>query len=254
MDLLHILILIGAGIIGGVMSSLAGGASLFTFPALLAAGLSPPMAVAVTTTALMPSLFLASLYDRSQLPKFGRPLMTTVVSAIVGGVIGAALLLLTPGRMFEVLVPLLLAFATLLLAFAPRISRWLATYRGKGSTSDAVHSAAVMLPVSTYGGYFGVGLGVLVLGVLSIGTVGDYRSANATKNLVTGFNSLAAVVIYAAQGALSWPAVLAMTAGTLTGSLFGARLAQVLPNAAARAFVISVGVLLTVMFAWRYWF
>jgi uncharacterized membrane protein YfcA len=209
------------------------------------------MAVAVTTTSLTPSLFLAALYDRSQLPAFGRPLITTVFAAMIGGLIGGALLLLTPQRLFEVLVPLLLAFATLMIAFAPRISRWLARHSGGGPPT--VHSLAVMLPVSIYGGYFGVGLGVLVLGVLLIGSAGDYRSANATKNLVTAFNSLAAVVIFVTQGAVSWPAALLMTAGTLTGSLAGARLAQVLPNAAARSLVIAVGVLLTVTFAWRYW-
>jgi uncharacterized membrane protein YfcA len=254
MDPFHIVLLVGAGIVGGVISSMAGGASLFTFPAILATGLPPAMAVAVTTTALTPSLFLATFYDRAQLPPFGRPLVTTMISAMAGGVIGAALLLLTPGRMFEVLVPLLLAFATVLLAFAPRISRWLAAHSGAPGGANAAHSVGVMLPVSIYGGYFGVGLGVLVLSVLSIGTAGNYRSANVTKNLVTGFNSLAAVVIFAAQGALSWPAALLMTAGTLTGSLFGARLAQVLPNAVARAFVIAVGVLLTAVFTWRYWF
>jgi len=125
-----------------------------------------------------------------------------------------------------------------------------------GMTADTniVNSLAVMVPVSIYGGYFGVGLGVLVLGLLSIGTAGDYRSANAAKNLWTAFNSLAAVVIFAAQDALSWPAVLLMTAGTLTGSLFGAKLARILPNAAARVLVISVGAILTAVFTWRYWF
>jgi uncharacterized membrane protein YfcA len=254
MDPLHILLIVGAGIIGGVISSMAGGASLFTFPAILAVGLPPTMAVAVTTTALTPSLFLATFYDRAQLPPFGRPLITTVLVAICGGFIGGALLLLTPQRMFEVLVPMLLTFATVLLAFAPRISRWLAAHTGAAGAPNPAQSAAVMLPVSIYGGYFGVGLGVLVLGVLSIGTAGNYRSANVTKNLVTGCNSLAAVVIFATQDALSWPAALLMTAGTLTGSLFGARLAQVLPNTVARAFVIAVGVLLTTVFTWRYWF
>jgi uncharacterized membrane protein YfcA len=95
---------------------------------------------------------------------------------------------------------------------------------------------------------------ISVLGLLSIVTAGNYRSANTTKNLVTAFNSVAAVVIFAVQDALSWPAVFLMTAGTLSGSLAGARLAQVLPNAAARTVVITVGVLLTVTFAWRYWF
>jgi uncharacterized membrane protein YfcA len=116
------------------------------------------------------------------------------------------------------------------------------------------HSPAVVLPVSIYGGYFGAGLGVLMLGVLSVGTGGNYRSANVAKNLVTGLNSATATVIFAAQGALSWPATLLMMAGTLVGGLIGARVAQVMPNHAARKLVVLVGALLTVGFAWRYWF
>jgi uncharacterized protein len=253
MEPLHIVLLVGAGLIGGVISSVAGGASLFTFPALLATGLPLTVAVAVTTTALTPSLFLAAFYDRSQLPSLDRPLIAMAVAAMAGGLIGGALLLLTPRRMFELLVPLLLGFATVLFAFAGRISTWLAARIGASSGPSTAHAAGVMLPVSIYGGYFGAGLGVLVLGILSIVTAGDYRSANATKNLVTGFNSVGAVVIFIAQDALSWPAVFLMMAGTLTGALAGARLAQVLPNAAARTLVIAVGALLTAVFAWRYW-
>ena len=116
------------------------------------------------------------------------------------------------------------------------------------------HSPAAVLPVSVYGGYFGAGLGVLMLGVLSVGTAGNYRSANVTKNLVTGLNSATATVIFAAQGVVSWPATLLMMAGTLVGGLIGARLAQVMPNHAARTLVVFVGALLTAVFAWRYWF
>ena len=111
-----------------------------------------------------------------------------------------------------------------------------------------------MLPVSIYGGYFGAGLGVLMLGVLSVGTGGDYRSANVAKNLLTAVNSTAATFIFAAQGVLPWPATLLMMLGTLVGGLIGARLAQVMPNDAARRLVVFVGVLLTAVFAWRYWF
>jgi hypothetical protein len=149
-------------------------------------------------------------------------------------VIGAVLLVLTPERVFSALVPLLLGFATVLFAYAGRISTWLAARAAtRGNVRRFTHSPAVVLPVSVYGGYFGAGLGVLMLGVLSVGTAGNYRSANVTKNLVTGLNSATATVIFAAQGVVSWPATLLMMAGTLVGGLIGARLAQVMPNHAA---------------------
>ena len=110
----------------------------------------------------------------------------------------------------------------------------------RGNVRRFTHSPAVVLPISIYGGYFGAGLGVLMLGVLSVGTAGNYRSANVTKNLVTGLNSATATVIFAAQGAVSWPATLLMMAGTLLGSLIGAQLAQVMPNRAARTLLSAL--------------
>jgi len=252
MDLPDILLLVAAGVIGGIISSIAGGAALFIFPALLATGLSPVVATAVATTALTPSLFLAALYDRAQLPPLDRSLLGMIVVSMVGGLAGAALLLLTPERMFAALVPLLLGFATVLFAYAGRISAWLKARAAPGG-GGAFHSLAALLAVCVYGGYFGAGVGVLMLGMLSVGTGGDYRSANVTKNLVSSLNSLTAAIIFAAQGVVAWPATLVMIAGTLAGALVGARLAQVMPNQAARGVVVVVGALLTAAFAWRYW-
>jgi uncharacterized membrane protein YfcA len=254
MEFLHILLLVAAGIIGGVISSIAGGAAVFTFPALLATGLSPVVATAVNTTALTPSLFLAAFYDRAQLPPLDRSFWGLLLAPLAGGVIGGALLVLTPERMFAALVPLLLGFATLLFAYAGRISTWLAERAAARGGRGRGYPLAALLPVSVYGGYFGAGVGVLVLGVLSIGSGGDYRSANVTKNLVTGLNSATAAAVFAVQGVIAWPATLAMVAGTLVGALLGARLAQVMPNQAARGLIVAVGVLLTAVFAWRYWF
>jgi uncharacterized protein len=141
-----------------------------------------------------------------------------------------------------------------LFAYAGRISAWLTARAAPGRGGRASHSLAALLAVCVYGGYFGAGVGVLMLGVLSVGTGGDYRSANVTKNLVSSFNSLTAAIIFAAQGVVAWPQTLVMIAGTLAGAVVGARLAQVMPNQIARGLVVFVGALLTAVFAWRYWF
>jgi len=154
---------------------------------------------------------------------------------------------------FSALVPLLLGFATVLFAYAGRISAWLAERAARGNKRFSAHSLAAVLPVSIYGGYFGAGVGVLMLGIFSVGTGGDYRSANVSKNLVTALNSATSTIIFAAQGVVAWPATLLLMAGTLLGALIGARLAQVMPNRAARSLVVGVGALLTAVFAWRYW-
>ncbi len=255
MDLLHIALLVTAGVIGGVISAIVGGAAVITFPALLAAGLPPVLATAANTTALTPGLLLAAIYDRSQLPPFDRSFLVMVLAAIAGALVGAVLLLVTPDPIFAALVPFLLGFATVLFAYAGRISTWLAARAAAGGNKRfSAHSLAAVLPVSIYGGYFGAGVGVLMLGVFSVGTGGDYRSANVTKNLVTALNSAAASALFAVQGVISWPATLLMMMGTLVGALIGARLAQVMPNALARTLVVFVGALLTIVFAWRYWF
>jgi uncharacterized membrane protein YfcA len=257
MDPLHIAFLLVAGVVGGVISSLAGGAAVITFPALLATGISPVAATASNTVALMPGNMLAAFYDRSQLPPLGRSFAALVGASLVGALIGATLLRFTPVRVFESLVPLLLGFATVLFAFGGRLSAYLrdrAEKRGRTGAHDWRSSIGWLLPVSVYGGYFGAGLGVLVLGVLSVGTGGDYRSANVTKNLVISLNSIVVAAFFTIQGIVAWPQALLMMIGVPFGAVIGARIARVLPNEAGRALIVAVGGALTVAFAWRYWF
>jgi uncharacterized membrane protein YfcA len=110
------------------------------------------------------------------------------------------------------------------------------------------------LPVSVYGGYVGAGLGVLVLGLLSVGTDGDYRSANVAKNIVVGINSGVVSIFFAVNGVVAWPQALILMAGVPIGAIIGSHIARVLPADAARWLLVSVGAVLTVAFAWRYWF
>jgi len=254
MDIVPALMLVAAGVIGGAISALVGGAAIVTFPALIAAGLSPVVATATNLVALTPGNFLAALYDRTQLPPLDRAFAGLVAWSLLGAAIGAVLLLLTPERMFAVLLPALLGFATVLFAYAGRISAWLqARAAAQGAGAQRRHRVAAMLPVSIYGGYFGAGVGVLLLGVLSVGTGGDYRSANVIKNLVTSLNSMVAASIFIWQGIVSWPATVAMMAGALLGAYIGARIAQVVPREVMRVVVVAMGALLTAAFAWRYW-
>jgi uncharacterized protein len=253
MDLLHILLLVAAGIVGGIISSLVGGAAIVTYPALLSVGLPPVTATVCNLVALTPGNFFAALYDRGQLPPFDRAFIGLVAASLTGALIGASVLLITPERVFGYFVPVLMAFATVLFAYAGRISTLLrARATAKGAHRWA-HSISVIFPVSFYGGYFGAGVGVLLLGVLSIGTGGDYRAANVTKNLVTSLNSAVAAALFIVQGAVLWPPTLLMLTGALVGAFIGARLAQVVPHAIMRVVVTIVGALLTVVFAWRYW-
>jgi uncharacterized protein len=256
MDVLTTAFLAGTGVLAGIIATIVGGAAVVIYPALIATGVPPQLAAVSNLASVMPATMLAALSDRSQLPPFDRAFVGLIVASIVGAGLGAALLVVTPERMFAQIVPLLLAFATLLFAYSERISRWLrARAAGRGHPiAFNFASLKVILPVSFYGGYFGAGVGVLLLGVLSIGSPGDYRATNVTKNLVTSLNSLTAAGVFILQGGVLWPPTLVMMAGALVGAVIGARLAQVAPHALMRVVVVVVGALLTVVFAWRYWF
>ena len=257
MTLDTILLLLGAGVIGGVMAALVGGASVVTFPAMLAAGLPPVMATASNLVSVSAGNFLAAFLDRGRLPPFDRAFGGLLLASVLGAFIGAGLLLLTPVRLFEALIPLLLAFATVLFAYAAPITRWMqarAERRGDAKPQIGVTSIPLLLPVSIYGGYFGAGAGTLILGVLSIATGGNYRSANVAKNLVSSLNTFAASIVFIANGAVSWGPTLIMTVGCLIGGYFGSHLARRVPQEIMRVVVIVVGALLTAVFAWRYWF
>ena len=256
MDILTIAFLAGAGVIAGIIAAMVGGAAVVIYPALIATGVPPHLAAVSNLASIMPATMLAALSDRSQLPPFDRSFLGLIAASIVGAGIGAVCLLLTPERMFAQIVPLLLGFATLLFAYSERISRWLRTRaEGRGHPiAFNVASLKVVLPVSFYGGYFGAGVGILMLGVFSLATGGDYRSANVAKNFVSSLNGLAATLVFATHGAVLWPQTLALAAETIGGGLVGAYVARIIPRNVIRVLIVAVGAVLTIAFAQRYWF
>jgi len=257
MDFAAVALLIAAGLAGGTIASLAGGAALITFPSLMAVGLTPVAAIATNIAALTPGSFTAALSDRSQLPPFDRGFVGLVFASVVGAGIGAVLLMLTPSRTFEILVPLLIGFATVLFAFGEQISNALrARSLAKHGREPEIKltSIPMLLPVSVYGGYFAAGVGVLLVAVLQLATSGQYRPANATKNLVAALNGSVAMAVFAIDGSINWPAALSMMGGALIGSFIGARIARYAPKEIMRWVVTAIGVILTAVYAWRYWF
>ncbi len=256
MDLLTASMLFAAGVAGGVLSGVIGGASLVTFPALLAAGLPPINAAVTNLFALVPANVAAAFTERTQLPRFDRAFAVLLIVSAFGAAAGGTLLLLTPSRMFEVLVPLLLGFATLLLACSAQITGWLRarTPVRAGGDANLGMASVPLFPVSIYGGYFGAGVGVLLLGVLMVATHGDYRSANVVKNIMIALNTTIAAALFTWQGAVIWPATLMMMAGAVLGGLLAGRLVRIVPPELMRLALVAMGVLLTATFAWRYWF
>jgi uncharacterized membrane protein YfcA len=256
MDLATAALLAGTGVFAGLIATVVGGAAVVVYPVMIAAGVPPQPAVVGNMIALMPASLLAAVADHTQLPPFDRAFVGLVLTSIFGAAAGAVVLLFTPPDAFQKLVPLLLGLATVIFAYAERMGMWLRRRaQGRGhELSFNVSSLKVLLPVSFYGGYFGAGAGILLLGVFSLATGGDYRSANVTKNLVAALNGVAAACIFISQGAVLWPQTLALMFGTIGGGFLGSHIARMLPKRVIHVLVVVAGVALTISFAQRYWF
>ncbi|MFT4269147.1 MAG: sulfite exporter TauE/SafE family protein [Xenophilus sp.] len=249
--------LFGAGVAGGIVNAIAGGATLITFPAMLAAGLPPVTANASNAVAISPGHLLAAVADREKLPALDRRFGLALAAATLGGGAGALLLLALPAALFLQPVPLLIGLATALFAFAPHIQAWTTRRRAFAAPHPCralARGTATLAAVSLYGGFFGAGLGVMLSAVLSIADPDDIRRVKVMKNLLATAVSLAAMVIFIAQGAVRWDATLAMLAGALAGGYAGGHLVRVLPARAVRRSVIAAGAFMSLYYALRIWF
>lgn len=244
------LILLVAGFIAGIVNAVAGGGTFFTFPALMSAGLPPVVANASSALAVWPGHAAAVPASWRNLASARRGLLARCAVALAGGLVGAALLLLTDDRLFTSLVPWLLLLATLLFAAGPRLREWTPPPRS-GPVRSPRLGLAVEFLVSIYGGYFGAGLGILLMVTLALVGRDDLREANALKNLLGSVVTSIAVVTFVAAGAISWPHALPTFAGAVLGGIVGARAAQRVPAAWLRFAVVVVGAALTLHFMVR---
>ena len=257
MEAATLALLLGAGVAGGVVTAMVGGASLITFPALLAVGLPPVVASASNNVAMAPSNLVAAFADIDRIPRWRVAFAWIVLVATVGSAAGAWLLFVTPERTFLRAVPLFIAGATLLFAFQRPVKRWIARH-GDDETLRAARADrlgfVLLAPVAVYVGYFGAGAGVMLLAILSLGEHGDFRTVNVLKNMLGTAMSVVAAVLFIVGGLVDWPHVLAMGAGGLAGGYAGGRLVRHIPADVVRWIVIGVGGVLTLVYARRYWF
>ncbi|TCP49992.1 hypothetical protein EV191_10878 [Tamaricihabitans halophyticus] len=246
MDPASAALLVGAGLAAGLAGSMAGLASLFSYPALLAVGLPPITANVTNTVALFSTTVGAAVGSRRELKAQGRRLLRLLPLAGVGGAGGAALLLNTPAQTFELIVPWLIALGSvLLLANGPirRAADRRAVYRGPPS---ALPLAVAVFLVGIYGGYFGAGAGVLMLAVLSVSATEPLAVTNAVKNMATGAANLTAAVAYCFLVPMHWAAVGFLAAGSVVGSWLGPTIVRRLPERPLRVTIALAGLGLAV--------
>ncbi len=231
-------ILAASAVAAGVVNAVAGGGTLITFPALLATGVPPVAANATNTVALFPGQLASSLAYKSHIADERRRALVLSVPSIIGGILGAILLLELPEKTFALAVPWLIIFACVVLAFQTQLKRVVASAR------HANHPAALwvaQLLIATYGGYFGAGIGILMLAAMGILLPSSIQHANALKVLFSLLINAVAAVIFVAKGAVHPPEAVLMAIASIIGGFVGARLAQRLPPAGMRGFAIAVG-------------
>ncbi len=248
----QIVLLFVSAIVGGTLNAVAGGGSFLTFPSLLFAGVPPVQANATSTTALWPGSVASIGAYRKEVAQQKRGFLILMVgTSLVGGIFGAILLLKTPGAVFESLIPYLLLLATLLFTFSGSITARLRIRNvGKAQLSlpRLIGISIAQLIIATYGGYFGGGIGILMLATLSMMGMENIHIMNGLKTVLTTCINGIAMIAFIIAGAVYWPQALLMIVGAIIGGFGGAYYARKIDPRLVRGFVIVVGVSMTLYF------
>ncbi|GAA4989560.1 putative membrane protein YfcA [Nonomuraea thailandensis] len=233
-----LLFLVGAGLLAGVVNALAGGGTLISFPALLALGYPGLTATVTNAVALWPGYLGGVLGYRAELRGQRRRATLLSVTAVLGACLGSSLLLLTPGKLFESMVPWLVAFASLALLAQPWL-RKLIGGEADGPTSRMVY-AGVFLG-GCYGAYFNGGMGVVLLTVLGLFLHDNLHRINAVRAVLSLVVSSVSVVAFSLFGPVEWRAAAVIAPASLAGGLLGTRLARLMPAKVLRGVVVAFG-------------
>lgn len=240
----------GAAFAAGLINSVAFGGTLITFPMLIWLGLNSVTANATSTIAIWPATVGSSLGYRRELRSLERRLFALVFPSLAGGLVGAWLLRFTPPAVFDRLVPYLILFATLLFLAQEPVQRYLKT-AGAASHQTAkwlLGALVFQFFVAVYGGYFGAGIGILMLAAFSVIGLTKMHQMNGLKVLLGGAINVVAVIYFVWNRMVYWPYVIVMVLGSLAGGYGGAGVARRMGGTAIRRIVIVVGFALTLSF------
>ena len=236
--------------LAGALNSVAGGGSFISFPMLIFTGVPAINANATNTVALWPGTIASAGAYRAELA-IHRELAVLAAVSVLGGLIGAELLLHTPPATFVRLIPYLLLAATLLFTFGGSLTRRLrARLAVSENSSDppVLCLALVQFAIAIYGGYFGGGIGILMLAALSVMGMENIHEMNAVKTVLASCINGVAVVTFVVASAIYWPQAIVMVIGAIVGGYGGAHVARRLPPLLVRRFVIVVGFGMTLYF------
>jgi uncharacterized membrane protein YfcA len=249
MTLLQGSLLFGSAVVAGMINSVAGGGTLLTFPSLVWAGFSPVVANATSTLALVPGAWSSLWGYRREVGHTPKRFLFLLIPSFIGGIIGAVLLKRTPDKTFAALVPFLILFATVLFIIQGPIQRRLKTAQIEHhpvTTGWLIGTSCYQLFVAAYGGYFGAGIGILMLAVLGMMGLSDIHQMNGLKNLLGSTINAVAAVYFIFAGLIDWPAAALMAAGAVIGGYGAAGLARRLGQKFVRRTVFVIGLAMAV--------
>jgi len=245
-----LLLVAGVALLAGGINSIAGGGSLILFPTLVALGLGTVPANVTNSVAQWPG-YLGGIAgfrgeyggQRGRLIRFG-------VVAVLGGITGSVLLLTTPSEAFDVVVPILVLLASLLLAVQPLLTKRLQRDEADGVRPDPVWLYVALYLATVYGGYFGGALGVILVGVLGVG-LHHLKLANALKSALSAVTATVTLVVFGLFGPIHWLVVAVAAPASLVGGFLGARIATRIPVRPLRIFIVTFGVAVAIYLFFR---
>ncbi|MCP9492907.1 MAG: sulfite exporter TauE/SafE family protein [Pyrinomonadaceae bacterium MAG19_C2-C3] len=260
LDLLHAAAAFVAAFLAGTINAVAGGGTLITFPILLWLGLDSKVANATSTVALYPGLFGGLWGYRRDVRGAGNTPARLGAISLIGGAVGAWLLIKTPTNLFDALIPFLILFATLLFMVQEYITRFIRKDDAMPNTEATIKPRSawwmtagmlVQFCSAIYGGYFGAGNGILMLTLLGFLGFRDIHQANGIKNFLAICLNTVAVVLFSISGMVRWWEALIMATGAIAGGYFGARTAQRFGKRFVRRAVVGIGLTITFVMLWR---
>ena len=242
--MLEYILIFAVGILVGGINGMAGGASVISYPVLLATGMSPVSAAISNALGVTLAKFFALIAVRHQMRAYFKEYRKLIIISVIGSTAGALLLLSVPPGVFEKMVPFLLLFASLSFLIKAKPNR--------GARHDLVERIGIAAS-GLYCGYFGPGQGVMVIAVLARDIRRDPKTLNTAKNLIVGWTSLISNIIYIFSGRAVWPVVAALVVGASIGGTYGGRYAARMPATLYRALILTVGFSASLWLFWKYY-
>ncbi|MBL7256370.1 sulfite exporter TauE/SafE family protein [Paractinoplanes lichenicola] len=251
MDIAHVALLLLAGVAAGAVNAIAGGGSLITFPSLIATGLPSVAANVTNSVSVFPGYVSSVIGSRADLAGQRARVTATLPACVLGAAGGCALLLLTPARAFELIVPFLVLGAAATLAFQQRLRGLVGHPRAMSPRRAAASLQAVVFVGAIYGGYFGAALGVMYVAALALILDEPLNRINALKNVLSAAVGLVTLLVFAFFAPVDWAAVAILAPATVVGGYAGAKLAQRLPSHVLRIIIVTFGTAIGLLLLYR---